>query len=125
MRVGERVLELENVPDVRATEPVDRVGAHDPGGHEVVRVLDVDVIHRCVELHRLYRLHDVVLAGVGEHDHARLHGGGRDERQRVRGPVGTVPETCDAAHLNRCSDPDTEQDVHEVVETAEGRLVSP
>ena len=49
VRVRVIVLELENVPDVRAAEPVDRVVGDEPARDEVVRVLDVEVDDRPLE----------------------------------------------------------------------------
>ena len=48
--VREVVLEVEDVADVGAAERVDRVVGDEPGGDEVVRALDVEVVDRAVEL---------------------------------------------------------------------------
>ena len=49
-RLGERLLEPHQVPVVRPAEPVHRVVGDDPAGHEVVRLLDVEVVDLRVEL---------------------------------------------------------------------------
>jgi chemotaxis signal transduction protein len=70
-RVGIVVLEVEDVADVGAAEAVDRVVGDEPFGDEVVRVLDVEVVHRRVERNPLDALDDVVAAVLGEHRHPR------------------------------------------------------
>ena len=73
MGVGERVLELEDVADVGAPEPVDRVVRDDPVRDEVVGALDVQVVHGLPELNALDRLDDVIAAVLVEHHHAGLY----------------------------------------------------
>ena len=77
------VLEIEDVRDVGASEAVDRVVGHEPGGDEVVRALDVEVVDGAIELDPLDRLDDVVAPVLGEHRHARADRRRRHERQRV------------------------------------------
>jgi hypothetical protein len=83
MRVRERVLELEDVSDVRAPEPVDRIVGDDSVGDEVVGVLDVEVVDRPVEFDPRHRLDHVVAAALVEHHHARADERRRRERQRA------------------------------------------
>ena len=83
MRVGERVLELQDVPDVGASKAVDAVVRHDSVGNEVVRVLYVEVVERPVDCDPLHGLDDVIAAIRQEDVHARQHEPGWEERQRV------------------------------------------
>ena len=71
--VRERVLELEDVPDIGPAKAVDRVMRDDPLGNEVVRVLDVEVTDEAIKHNPFYRLDDVVSAVLVEHDHARTN----------------------------------------------------
>ena len=70
--VGEVLLEVEDVADVRAAPAVDRVVGDDAVGDEVVGALDVDVVDRLVELDEADGLDSVVAAVLGEHRHAGL-----------------------------------------------------
>ena len=100
--IREVVPEIQDVRDVGAAEAVDRVVRDQSAGDEVVRVLDVEVVHRGVELDALNRLHDVVATVLGEHDHARPDRAGRCEGQgralRRRGIAPTQP--CDTPHVD-------------------------
>ena len=72
-RVGERLLELQQVPEVRAAELVDRVVRDDPVRDEVVRAIDVEVVHRLVERNHLDASTTASnVAVLVDHDHARL-----------------------------------------------------
>ena len=82
------VLEIEDVRDVRAAEAVDRVVGDEPGGDEVVRALDVEVVDGPVELDPLDRLDDVVAAVLGEHRHARA-----DDAAVMNGSAFFMPAT--------------------------------
>ena len=87
--VREVVLEVEDVPDVRAAEAVDRVVRDEAARDEVVRALDVDVVDRALERDALDALDDVVAAVLGEHHHPGPHRRRRHERQRA--PVAAQP----------------------------------
>ena len=91
LRVREVVLELEDVADVGSSEGVDRVVGHEPVGDEVVRPLDVEVVHRRFELDLLDVSTSVELAVLADHHHARPDRGRGHERQRVASlPIARV-----------------------------------
>ena len=77
-------LELEDVLDVGAPEAIDRVVGDQPVCNEVMRVLDVDVVDRPIELHRLNFVYEVVLAISSEHRHSWAHTGRWEERKGIR-----------------------------------------
>ena len=84
MRIGERVLELEDVRDVGAAEAVDRIVGDDSVGDEVVGVLDVEVVDGGVsQLDALDGFDAVVAAVAVEHPHARADLGRLSERERL------------------------------------------
>ncbi len=61
-RFRKRLLELQQVPKVRATKLIDRVVRDDPVRNEVVRPIDIDVVHRLIDLDPLDVGDDVELA---------------------------------------------------------------
>ena len=92
--------------DVGSAEAVDRVVGHEPGRDEVVRALDVEVVHRPLEFDALDRLDDVVAPVLGEHRHARADRCRRHERQRVlhAGHRRTEPRRVAHRHLRVFAD---------------------
>ena len=125
-RVGIVVLEVQEVADVGSTEAVDRVVGDEPVRDEVVRVLDVDVVHRRAERDLLDQLDHVVAAVLGEHHHPGTHGRRGDERQGVaplRGRRVAQPGQDTNGDGERGADPIHDGDGVAVV--LEARLVAP
>ncbi len=92
-RVRKRLLEVEHVPNVGSAKRVDRVVGEKAAGDEVVRDLDVQVVHGGVEVDPLGPIDDVIGPVLREHDHAGPHGDGRDpESMKLDESVGRVPK---------------------------------
>ncbi len=125
LRVGEVVLEIEDVADVRAAERVDRVVRDESAGDEVVGRLDVDVVDGPVEADGLDPLDDVVAALLGEHRHAGANRRGGHERQRVLRPGDRRPEARRVAPGHRCRPADAIREPDCLVEVLEARLDPP
>ena len=85
-RFRKLLLELQQVPKVRPAELVDRVVGDDPVRDEVVRAIDVEVVHRLVERNHLDARNRIEHPVLIEHDHAGSHRrrGPRWQRDRDR-----------------------------------------
>ena len=87
-RVGERLLEPHEVPEVGPAELVDAVVRDDAIGDEVVRLRDVEVEHRSIEFDPLDPRDRVGPPVLVDHDHAVAHGTGGRPVPRILGRAG-------------------------------------